>query len=204
MRTQMWQRSSDPEAASRSSAVILQEIDRLDTIIDRLLYFARPIQLQRQVIALDDLCTVVAFTWAEKETARGVRIDCETSSQSIVIADRGRLLQVLDNLLENAIQATHQSTQIGIVTIATAQENGFARIDIADNGPGFTASSLDHAMDPFYTTKDSGTGLGLHLLRDRAGPRRRTPPRQPPRRRRRRNTPASLERWGARYAKTAR
>jgi signal transduction histidine kinase len=164
MRTQMWQRSSDPEAARRSSAVILEEIDRLDTIINRLLYFSRPIQLQLQPVSLDDLCAVTASTWAEKETAKGVQIVCKETSHSVVTADRGRLLQVLDNLMENAVHsASHSTSQAGNVTISTSLEADFARIDIMDDGRGFTPAALRHAMDPFYTTKDNGTGLGLSI-----------------------------------------
>jgi signal transduction histidine kinase len=164
MRTQMWQRSTDPEAATRSSAVILEEIDRLDTIIGRLLYFARPIQLQLQAVSLDDLCATTASTWAEKEAARGVQIVCKTASQSVVTADRSRLLQVLDNLMENAVHsASHPTSQGGIVTINTSCVNDFARIDIMDDGRGFAPAALRHAMDPFYTTKDNGTGLGLSI-----------------------------------------
>jgi signal transduction histidine kinase len=164
MRTQMWQRSTDAEAAKRSSAVILEEIDRLDTIISRLLYFARPIQLQLQPVSLDDLCAVTASTWAEKEAAKGVQIVCKETSHSIVTADRGRLFQVLDNLMENAVYSASQSTeQGGCVLISTTLEGDFARIDIMDNGRGFTPAALRHAMDPFYTTKDSGTGLGLSI-----------------------------------------
>jgi signal transduction histidine kinase len=164
LRTQMWQRSTDPEAAQRSSAVILEEIDRLDTIISRLLYFARPIQLQLQAVSLDDLCVATASAWAEKETARDVQIVCKAASHSVVTADRGRLLQVLDNLMENAVHsASHSTSLAGVVTIATARENDFARIDIMDNGRGFTPAALRHAMDPFYTTKDNGTGLGLSI-----------------------------------------
>jgi signal transduction histidine kinase len=164
MRTQMWQRSTDPEAATRSSAVILEEIDRLDTIISRLLYFARPIQLQLQPVSLDDLCASAASTWAEKETTKGVQIDCKAASHSVATADRGRLLQVLDNLMENAVHsASYSTSQRGVVTISTARENDFARIDIMDDGRGFTPAALRHAMDPFYTTKDNGTGLGLSI-----------------------------------------
>jgi signal transduction histidine kinase len=164
MRTQMWQRSSDPEAAKRSSAVILEEIDRLDTIINRLLYFARPIQLQLQPISLDDLCAATASTWTEKEAAKGIQIVCKAASGSVVTADRGRLLQVLDNLMENAVHsASHSTSQGGVVTISTAHEDDFARIDIQDDGGGFTPAALRHAMDPFYTTKDNGTGLGLSI-----------------------------------------
>jgi signal transduction histidine kinase len=164
MRTQMWQRSIDPEAAKRSSAVILEEIDRLDTIISRLLYFARPIQLQLQAISLDDLCASTATTWTEKEAAKGIQIVCKAASHSVVTADRGRLLQVLDNLMENAVHsASHSSLQAEVVTISTARENDFARIDIMDDGRGFTPAALRHAMDRFYTTKDNGTGLGLSI-----------------------------------------
>jgi signal transduction histidine kinase len=164
MRTQMWQRSTDPEAATRSSAVILEEIDRLDMIISRLLYFARPIQLQLQAVSLDDLCTSTASTWADKEAAKGVQIVCKAASRCIVIADRGRLLQVLDNLVENAVHsASYTTSQSGAVTISTTHENDFARIDIMDDGRGFTPAALRHAMDPFYTTKDNGTGLGLSI-----------------------------------------
>ena len=164
MRTQMWQRSSDPEAAKRSSAVILEEIDRLDTIISRLLYFARPIQLQLQPVSLDDLCAATASTWAEKETTKGVQIGCKATSHCVVTADRGRLLQVLDNLMENAVHsASHSTLQGGVVTISTAREDDFTRIDIQDDGRGFTPAALRHAMDPFYTTKDNGTGLGLSI-----------------------------------------
>jgi signal transduction histidine kinase len=164
MRTQMWQRSSDPEAAKRSGTVILEEIDRLDAIISRLLYFARPIQLQLQAVSLDDLCAATAATWAEKELAKGVQIECKVASHNVIAADRGRVLQVLDNLMENAVHsASHSTSQGGVVTISTAHENDFARIDIMDNGRGFTPAALRHAMDPFYTTKDNGTGLGLSI-----------------------------------------
>jgi signal transduction histidine kinase len=164
MRTQMWQRSSDPEAAKRSSAVILEEIDRLDTIISRLLYFARPIQLQLQAVSLDDLCAATASTWAEKDAAKGIEIVCKAASHSVVAADQGRLLQVLDNLMENAVHsASHSTPQGGVVSISTANENDFARIDIMDDGRGFTPAALRHAIDPFYTTKDTGTGLGLSI-----------------------------------------
>ena len=164
MRTQMWQRSSDANAARRSGEVILEEIDRLDTIISRLLYFARPIELQVEAVELDDLCVSTASRWAEKEAAKGVGIVCNAASRSIVSVDRGRLVQVLDNLMENAVHAAaHRGAEGGVVTIGTALENGFARIDIMDNGRGFTPTALRHAMDPFYTTKDNGTGLGLSI-----------------------------------------
>jgi len=66
--------------------------------------------------------------------------------------------------MENAVHsASHSSSQGGNVTISTTLEWGFARIDIMDDGRGFSPAALHHAMDPFYTTKDTGTGLGLSI-----------------------------------------
>jgi len=106
----------------------------------------------------------MASTWADKEAAKGIQIVCQATSRSVVTADRGRLLQVLDNLLENAVHSAAQSIAPGgMVTITTRLDANFARIDITDDGRGFTPAALRHAMDPFYTTKDAGTGLGLSI-----------------------------------------
>ncbi len=176
MRTQMWQRCTDPEAAKRSSAVILEEIDRLDTIISRLLYFARPIQLQLQAVSLDDLCADTASTWAEKEAAKGVQIVCNSASHSVVTADRGRLLQVLDNLMENAVHsASHSTSRGGVVKISTAQEDDFARIDIMDDGRGFLSCRAAPCDGPvLHNERQRNRPRPFHLLRDRSGSRRRT------------------------------
>ena len=94
------------------------------------------------LLSLDDRCAATASTWAEQEAAKGVQITCQASSHSVVTADRGRLIQVLDNLMENAVHAaSHSAPQGGAVTISTACENDFARIDIMDDGRGFTPAA---------------------------------------------------------------
>jgi signal transduction histidine kinase len=66
--------------------------------------------------------------------------------------------------MENAVHSASQSSALaGSVTISTTLNADFARIDIMDDGRGFTPAALRHAMDPFYTTKDTGTGLGLSI-----------------------------------------
>ena len=90
--------------------MILEEIDRLDTIISRLLYFARPIQLQLQPVSLDDLCAAHGLDLGgerrSKERSDRLQGCIRTASSS---ADRGRLLQVLDNLMENAVHSASHS-----------------------------------------------------------------------------------------------
>ena len=162
LRTQMSQRNPEAEAVTRNSKVVLEEIERLDTIIGRLLYFARPIQLNLESVSLDELCSTTAAAWTDRQTAPGVQISCEGESQATILCDRSRIVQVLDNLMENAIHSAATRSH-GTVSIAASRSDALAQIEVRDNGPGLDSEALRHALDPFFTTKDSGTGLGLSI-----------------------------------------
>ena len=72
--------------------------------------------------------------------------------------DPEQMKQVLLNLVLNAMQAMPQG---GEVMVDAAEENGRLRIRVKDQGPGIPATDIDSIYDPFFTTKDTGTGLGL-------------------------------------------
>lgn len=80
----------------------------------------------------------------------------------VVRCDPNRLDQVLVNLIGNALDATDGQDKSRLDLVAVAAD-GFARLDIRDNGPGLSEEWLQHAFEPFYTTKAPGTGLGLGL-----------------------------------------
>ncbi len=162
LRTQMSERNPGAEVVTRNSRVILQEVDRLDTIIDRLLYFARPLHLDLTQVSADELCFAAAAGWKERQGSGGVEVSCGPQSGATILCDRSRMLQVLDNLLENAVQSAAVRAG-GSVSIRARRENGLTRIQVRDNGPGLGAEALRHAFDPFFTTKETGTGLGLSI-----------------------------------------
>ena len=162
LRTQMSGRTNDLESVARNSGVILEEIDRLDDIIGRLLYFARPIHLNLAPVALDELCSITARSWKDRQSGQAVEVSCSAGSESIILCDRSSMLQVLDNLVENAVHSAATRSR-GKVTIVTAKTGAFAEIKVQDNGAGLTQDAASHALDPFFTTKDSGTGLGLSI-----------------------------------------
>lgn len=160
LRAQMTQHAPTEETIARNSGVILEEVDRLDAMIGRLLYFARPISLDLQRLNVEELCATVIHSWQGRSPA-SIQLWCETADHIEIMADRSRLLQVLNNLVENAIQATRGAP--GEVILRTTQQQNEVRIDVLDQGPGFSPEALKHAFDPFYTTKETGTGLGLSI-----------------------------------------
>ncbi len=163
LRTQMTQRNIDAEGVGRNSSVILEEIDRLDSIIGRLLYFSRPIHLQLQPVSIGELCSAATKAWKLRASEQDVDIVC-APARIHVLCDRSRMLQVLDNLLDNAVHsASAGENPGGKVWVSAGQHDGVAEIEVRDNGSGLDANALNHALDPFFTTKDTGTGLGLSI-----------------------------------------
>jgi two-component system nitrogen regulation sensor histidine kinase NtrY len=77
--------------------------------------------------------------------------------------DTAQIEQALINLLKNARESGSAADGVELSVVQTAE--GFA-IDVRDRGPGFTAAALEHALVPFYSTKETGTGLGLTLCRE--------------------------------------
>ncbi|GAE07505.1 ATP-binding protein [Paenibacillus sp. JCM 10914] len=77
-----------------------------------------------------------------------------------VIMDRDKMIQVLINLIRNAFQAMDQT---GAVKLSLRKEASTAIVEVEDTGIGIDQESLTRIFDPFYTTKEEGTGLGLSL-----------------------------------------
>ncbi len=96
----------------------------------------------------------------------GVTIDVEASDETIKV-DPERIEQALRNLLDNAIRYTRTR---GVVRLTARRLDGVARFEVADTGPGFPASLLSNAFEPFTRgaaeqAGPSGTGLGLSIVR---------------------------------------
>ncbi len=80
-----------------------------------------------------------------------------------IIGDASTLQQVLLNLVTNAREAMASGGEIRIETGPTAERQDWVRVTIADTGPGISPEELSKVFDPFYTTKKTGTGLGLSV-----------------------------------------
>lgn len=93
----------------------------------------------------------------------GVRVELETNGPIPTRFDAKLLGRAVRNLLENALRAT--STSGGEVRVRVERHNGTARIDVIDSGPGVQPDLLPRIFDPYFSTHDTGTGLGLPIAR---------------------------------------
>ena len=154
---------ADPDRAREAATVIKQEIDRLDKVIKALLDFGRPsTPTMMRVDVADVLSEVVLFT--RKFASRGdVEIEEHYDPDvPLVMADPDQLKQVFVNLISNAVQA--MEGEGGSLTVSTGSDDGFVFVRFVDTGPGIPPDTLGKVFDPFYSTRDAGTGLGLTIV----------------------------------------
>ncbi|HXX67903.1 MAG TPA: ATP-binding protein [Polyangiaceae bacterium] len=145
-------------------SILDEEANRLNRLVTDLLRYARPVNVQRSHVALED---VIERALALANTdAKTIRMELEMEvSESRLWGDANLLRQVFDNLIDNALQAMSGVGSLTIRVRAATQGgvDGFA-VDIIDTGEGMDTQVRSRALDPFFTTRPSGTGLGLAIV----------------------------------------
>jgi PAS domain S-box-containing protein len=142
--------------------VLRERVGRLNELMRQLLEYGKPPRLDLAEACPREVMVAAADACAPLAVQAGVEIDLEAGPgvPSLKI-DRGRIVQVLENLLENAVQ---HSAKGGLVR-CRAQEGGEGvRFSVEDDGPGFRPEDLDRLFEPFYTRRRGGTGLGLSIV----------------------------------------
>lgn len=152
---------SDEDPRREPIGIIQKEIDRLEKIIVNLLDFARPSKPKIEQLELYDVINTCLMLVQNQMNKLGVSLTKEfPEEQPALIGDPNQLKQVFLNILTNAIHAMNVGGKLGI----QVEEHGnWVTIAFKDNGCGMPKSRLKAIFDPFMTTKEDGTGLGLSM-----------------------------------------
>jgi two-component system, NtrC family, sensor histidine kinase HydH len=156
-----------PEGDERREDVqfILREVSRLNNIIQDLLSATRPRMLTLGPVSVADVAGRAIQTLRPSIEKGGVQIRMEGADHwPKVLADTDQLLQVILNLVQNAVQALDERGEVRIQARPVGGQGvSHVEIDIADTGIGIEPEHLPHLFEPFYTTRPKGTGLGLFV-----------------------------------------
>ncbi|MBK7862999.1 MAG: HAMP domain-containing protein [Archangiaceae bacterium] len=162
-------RRSAPEAPEVRSLLDMvgEEADRLNRIVEDLLDFARPNPPRREATAIEQvIASAVEVASCTVPPARfRIATEVDPGLPPLQIDER-MIRQALINLLINALQAMPTG---GSVTVranpARVEGRAFAQVEVSDDGPGMTSEVEARLFQPFFTTKATGTGLGLAVVR---------------------------------------
>lgn len=141
--------------------ILVSEVERLNRSISELLDYTRADLPERTEVYIDEIIRKAVVLIQSDAEAAGVIVssDYQTSHCPIGV-DRDKLTQVLLNLFLNGLQAMPEGGQLNISTKA---DSNHLTIKISDTGIGIAPEIMDKVFDPYFTTKNDGTGLGLSL-----------------------------------------
>jgi signal transduction histidine kinase len=145
--------------------VLRREVDRLGALMRDLLDYGRPPVLDIVEVDFEGVVDEALRLCETDAEAAGVRI-VKTHGWGVgeVPMDRWRIVQVLQNLIQNAIQHSPQGGSVAVSGGAERGEGGAAaRCSIRDEGSGFDPADLPRLFEPFFTRRRGGTGLGLSI-----------------------------------------
>jgi PAS domain S-box-containing protein len=164
----------DPNFRERFGSVVPRELERINGIVERLLELARPSRMSFTLVRLPELIDRALELYVDQFDDRRVEVVREYARDVPPIqADKDALYRVFVNLVANALDAMPRGGRLTVraswagtgdpVPPAHWRPTSRVKVEVEDTGVGIEPSENDRIFNPFYTTRDSGTGLGLAL-----------------------------------------
>ncbi len=154
-------RTPSGDVSHRIIEAIFDESCRLSQTVNDFLDYARPRPPQRMLVdmglVLDQACGFLESEFSR----RNIRLERRRSGDLSITGDKDLLYRAIYNIISNALQALGEN---GTLTVSEQGEADEVRLVFLDSGPGFAPEVMDRVLDPFFTTKDNGTGLGLPIV----------------------------------------
>jgi len=159
----------DAQLLDRGTETIVQQVEAMKEMVNAFSEYARAPRFEMANVSLNKLVAEVTDLYRAQVAGRGVRLRVTLDpALTTVVADQGRLRQLLHNLLTNAVEALegHPDGEVRVEThLVAGGEVEVAEVTVEDNGPGFPRELIGQVFDPYVTTKARGTGLGLAIVR---------------------------------------
>ena len=158
---------ADAEILDRATHTIVQQVETMQQMVNAFSEYARAPEMRITRFSLNQLVTDVADLYRSQDPRAAIQLALDEKLEAIE-ADRGRVRQILNNLVTNALEAL-EGVATPMLEITTRLESGgdaaYAVVTVCDNGPGFQRELLGRVFDPYVTSKPKGTGLGLAIVK---------------------------------------
>lgn len=159
--------SSNPEELKEGLSVISSSSKGLISFVNTYRTLTKVPKPVKEIITFKNLINKVLTLSKEEINSRKIKLEISLEPEDIMIyADENLITQVLINLVKNAISAMEETTDPLLkISASINPESEDISIDISNNGPAISPECQDHIFIPFFTTKNSGSGIGLSISR---------------------------------------
>jgi signal transduction histidine kinase len=152
--------SEEVPGAEADIDVLAQEVTRLDRVVKTFLDLSRPVALDRQEVQVSDLVTEILTLVEPEASCSGVILEWEPVEDVAISADADLLRHALLNVVRNALDAMPGG---GHLRVSAKRSGDRCEISVSDTGPGIPDELRQRIFEPFYSTKESGSGIGLAM-----------------------------------------
>ena len=157
----------EAQILDRATHTIVQQVEAMKEMVNAFSDYARAPDMDISRFDLDKLAGEVVDLYRAQESRVQIVLTSDPTMPPVE-ADKGRVRQMLHNLIRNAVEAL-ENTDDGRIDVqigaAEIDEVEIVQIRVEDNGPGFQSDKVDQIFDPYVTTKSKGTGLGLAIVK---------------------------------------
>ena len=143
----------------------LEQIAQLEKMLSGLLDYSKPLALDKtpfqvEAVMADSILQLQSFT-----EACPIEVKADTSVPD-VLGDPAQIRQVFVNVIKNAVESACPAGKVQVRIKATGEDgNTRALVEVRDNGPGISQQDMKRIFQPFFTTKEQGTGLGMSTVK---------------------------------------
>ena len=159
----------DPQFMRDFSCYVPAEVERINRLVESLISYAKPARSVRETVCLSDVVQEVAFFAASSNQNKRIRICSDIEPGHEIMGNRDQIKQILINTvingretMEEKLTTLPEDAQLELRISLKTSEKG-SLVTIRDEGMGMSAEAIEQCMNPFFTTKRTGTGLGLTL-----------------------------------------
>jgi len=149
-----------PEAGY--AGLMVREVDRLNRTISDLLFYSRPVSLRRSRVSIGHLLGETVRLLEPDFRSLGQTVEMDPAEEVTADVDPDQMSRVFLNVLLNAHQAAGEG---GGITVKVSGNGESCRVEVRNSGPGMTPEAAARAFEPFFTTREKGSGMGLSIVK---------------------------------------
>ncbi|MFN8543432.1 MAG: ATP-binding protein [Candidatus Binatia bacterium] len=159
------EREADEEFRTKFRDLTLAETERIANLLNDLLAFARPTVTEPELGDLNALVSQTTRLLEAEARKTGIPVTCELAMElPLILMDEAQVKQVLMNVVLNAVEATGARGRVEVSTdVQEDREGRWAVVAVSDEGAGISPDQAARIFDPFFSTKGTGSGLGLFI-----------------------------------------
>jgi len=152
----------EDEILNRATQTIVAQVENLKTLVNAFSDYAKPPELKKELGGLNQLINEIVDLYSLSHPGIIFTLDLMSPEPQLLL-DKGRMTQLLTNLIKNAQESVDQGDTH--IEIKTQTQQNILQMDIIDNGHGFDDDIIEHVFEPYETTKPGGSGLGLAIVK---------------------------------------